>query len=107
MKEFECPCCGKNLIDESVVTKIDLIRTELGVPLRINSGFRCAKHNKEVGGKSNSMHLLGYAIDVSILNLTPQKKLEFLELALKYFNGIGISKSFFHLDIGDRRLWVY
>lgn len=95
MKEFECRCCGEHLIDESVVTKINLIRIKLGVPLYINSSFRCITHNKDVGGKPNSMHLLGYAINVSILNLAPQKKLEFLELALKYFHEIGISKIFF------------
>jgi zinc D-Ala-D-Ala carboxypeptidase len=40
------------------------VRALLGVPLHVNSGFRCYGLNREVGGKGNSRHLLGLALDV-------------------------------------------
>src|SRR5579864_1093640 len=98
-KEFSCPCCGANKIETEVIARIDTIRSSLGVPLHINSGYRCEKHNKEVGGAKDSQHLIGKAIDVSIANMTAAKKYEFLSLALEHFNGIGVGNTFFHLDL--------
>lgn len=105
--EFQCPCCGTSEMDSEVEKKIDLIRDRLGVPLHINSGYRCSAHNREVGGKPTSQHLVGKAIDVSIANLTAEKKRQFLELAIGQFFGVGIGSTFFHLDLGTPRLWVY
>ena len=34
------------------------------MPIRINSGFRCVRHNEEVGGAKSSRHLLGCAADI-------------------------------------------
>ena len=33
--------------------------------MRVNSGFRCAAHNREVGGVPRSRHLVGCAADVA------------------------------------------
>ena len=33
--------------------------------MRVNSGFRCRAHNREVGGVPRSRHLLGCAADVA------------------------------------------
>ena len=32
--------------------------------LQINSGYRCERHNKAVGGASNSSHIRALAIDI-------------------------------------------
>lgn len=105
--EFACPCCGVCEMDPEVQKKIDFIRERLGVPLHLNSAYRCSAHNREVGGKTASQHLQGKAIDVSIANMTAEKRRQFLELALTQFWGIGIAPTFFHLDVGEPRLWVY
>ena len=106
--EFNCPCCGLNDMSSEVYMKIDAIRGKLGVPLHINSGMRCIKHNAEVGGKTDSMHLLGKALDVSLLNLPVEKRHEFLELVHSEFNGVGIAKTFIHMDIRQKKAgWVY
>jgi hypothetical protein len=39
------------------------VRTLLGVPLHVDSGFRCVTLNEKVGGASSSAHLRGDAID--------------------------------------------
>lgn len=46
------------------------VRTLLGVPLHINSGFRCARLNDAVGGRPTSRHVLGLAADVVPVGMT-------------------------------------
>lgn len=48
------------------------LRNNLGCPIVITSGFRCAVLNKRVGGASNSQHLYGQAADLVV----PQKNLK-------------------------------
>ena len=64
--EFNCPCCGLNLEKDGIKRIADEIREHFGRPAHINSGTRCAKHNKEVGGVSNSFHKTGNAIDIRV-----------------------------------------
>lgn len=44
---------------------LELARDVLGMPIRINSGYRCARLNKLVSGAPNSYHLYGRAADLS------------------------------------------
>ena len=41
------------------------IRDELGVPVMVNSGYRCSEHNARVGGVKGSYHTKGLAADLS------------------------------------------
>ena len=74
--EFACSChrhetdnLGRNvldhIIDKRLVDLLDAIRERLGVPVTINSGYRCLEHNEEVGGVSNSQHIEGTAADIT------------------------------------------
>ena len=63
--EFVCPCCGQGRPSRLLVLWLDLLRRAWGGPVRVNSGFRCAAHNREVGGAPRSRHLLGCAADVA------------------------------------------
>lgn len=51
------------LLCENVFEKI---RTHLGKPIKINSGFRSLALNKRMGGAKNSQHCLGEAMDLNI-----------------------------------------
>lgn len=106
-EEFACRCCQENLIENIVIEKIDRIRDEIGVPLKINSGFRCLTHNRNVGGKPGSLHTLGKAIDVSTSELSGEKKKMLLMLGCEEFSGIGVARTFFHFDIGLTKVWLY
>ena len=54
----------KNL--ELLVTHVlDPLRERWGVPIYINSGYRCPELNKKVGGAKNSYHLRGMAADIT------------------------------------------
>lgn len=70
VSEFVCHCCGKGAdkIDRRLVDLLEQLRTKAGAPIHINCGYRCPKHNAEVGGVEDSQHVLGTAADIT----TPQ-----------------------------------
>ena len=80
-KEFACKCCGQlpPLARENVKALVEVIldpvREKLGMPIVVNSGYRCEKHNKDVGGVRNSQHLRGEAADVTCSDLPRLKQL--------------------------------
>ena len=51
------------------------IRDELDEPITVNSGYRCEKLNKAVGGVSNSQHKSGQASDITLGNKTDNERL--------------------------------
>jgi uncharacterized protein YcbK (DUF882 family) len=80
---------------------LDYMRGELGFPIAINSGHRCAKHNKEVGGKPESMHLK-FATDVRPADNDKEKLVLMQDNARKFgFRGVGKYDTFVHLDLRD------
>ena len=70
LNEFRCKCCKElpadawMYVEHLVNNVLDPVRDAFGKPIKVNSGYRCEKHNKEVGGAKNSQHLCGQATDV-------------------------------------------
>lgn len=108
-RELACKCCGKSKVDPRLVGGLELLRgmvsSHLGrdTPLVINSGYRCPKHNKAVGGAADSQHLKGTAADVRVpAGMTAAN---FAELAshVDVFRsgGIGtyVDQGFVHVDV--------
>lgn len=68
--EFACRCCGRippgvrGNIEALVDNVLDPARRVFGGPVSVSSGYRCPKHNAEVGGVSGSQHLKGEAADI-------------------------------------------
>ena len=78
---------------------------EMNLISRINSAFRCQKHNKEVGGAKDSQHLTGMAIDLQFSKEEIEKARKFAE---KNFNGLGIGKTYLHCDTRSKKtMWFY
>ena len=113
--EFACRCgCGLNAISEQTVRKLDSLRAAVGHPVVITSGSRCPAWNKRSGGAMGSKHLpqsdgYSYAADLA---LTGPYAYRALRVALDLgFPGVGVAKSFIHLDDSpDRKhgtLWTY
>ncbi len=109
IEEFACKCgCGENKMQNEFLERLQSFRTEIGIPFRIDSGFRCKRHNKKVGGKPNSFHLKGRAADISIKAFSGLQLHEFLWHAFAAFNGVGVAKYYVHLDNRDTKAsWVY
>ena len=78
--EFTCKCgCGLNNMNLTVVKIADKVREYFGSPAIVTSGSRCEKHNKEVGGVSNSRHLQGKAIDMYVQGVSGEDLLSYLQ----------------------------
>ena len=102
--EFACKC-GKYCngypaeIDMNMVKIADKIRSKIGKPISINSGLRCKTHNANVGGVSNSQHLLGKAADLGCPSgCTPAQMASIAEEIMGDTGGIGIYPWGIHID---------
>lgn len=110
LTEFACPCCGGNDIKASFVEKLQKARDIAGFPFKINSGWRCESHNKDIKGEASSSHMFGYAADIACQSsMTRFNLLESLQRA--GFNRFGIGKTFIHTDCDPDKpqhvIWVY
>lgn len=56
------PEIKKNL--HELIDTLDGIREAWGGPIKVNSGYRCPKLNKAVGGSETSVHMIGFAADL-------------------------------------------
>lgn len=103
-QEFACKC-GKYCdgypaeIDMNMVKIADQIREKIGKPITINSGLRCKTHNSNVGGVSNSQHILGNAADLGCPSgCTPTQMASIAEEIMGDTGGIGIYSWGIHID---------
>jgi uncharacterized protein YcbK (DUF882 family) len=104
-KELSCRCCGRLQIDSRLLEGLETLRSLAGTPVRVHAGYRCPRHNREVGGVPHSEHLEGLAVDVSLPGLSLQRMYE-LALEVPQFAGGGIGVydgNFLHVDVRDRR----
>lgn len=66
-KDRRCPCGCDNEIDRpELLSLLEAIRSDVGIPMQINSWTRCKEHNSKVGGRSKSAHLRGWALDIQL-----------------------------------------
>lgn len=109
--EFSCRCnCGRDDIDLELVDILESIREFIGKPIIITSGVRCDKHNLAEGGKLDSAHLSGKAVDIRCDNSTYRYNLISYAISQGIMR-IGIAKTFIHIDIDDNKpqevIWLY
>jgi uncharacterized protein YcbK (DUF882 family) len=95
--EFDCSCnkCSETIIDLDHVANLQKLREKVGKSISINSAYRCASHNKAVGGSTNSRHVVGDATDIVIAGLSPAQVADICE---PLFNGLGRYDTFTHID---------
>lgn len=100
--EFECKCgCGLGYADmqPSTITKLLKARKIAGVPFSIRSAIRCKVHNAKSGGRPNSAHLRGFAVDISAPTSQAAYKILTALLAAGFTRiGYNAKLNFFHVD---------
>ena len=110
LEEFKCPCCGEVHMDDKFLSMLDLARTIAGIPFVITSGYRCKKHNKEIGGVPDSAHTKGLASDIRVNN-SIERYMIVVSLLQAGFNRIGIGSDFIHVDCDESKpqyvIWTY
>ena len=106
--EFDCHgngCCSKTLIDSQLVDLLQKIRNRFGCAVTINSGYRCAAHNKAVGGAAGSYHTKGQAADIAVKGVKPAEVAKYAEsIGIK---GIGLYDNFVHIDTRTAKSFWY
>lgn len=120
LSEFQCQCkenCpGKipNLrLNDRLLEALNRIREKFGRPIIITSGFRCRKHNNNIGGAVASQHLLGTAADIRPLSGKKEYIDELFKLCEEEAGVVGLGdgrrQGFIHVDVrpGQRRRWSY
>ncbi len=81
------------LVDWPSLVALNKLRLSWGKPIRLNSAYRTAEHNKQIGGSPKSMHLVGKAFDCAVTDPA------FASLARSMgFNAIGYYSTFTHID---------
>ena len=96
-EEVQCQHCGELKIHSDLMDLLQQARNDLG-PLSITSGYRCSVHNSAVSKTGTSgPHTTGKAVDITVRDSQHRKQL------IDYFSpqvqGLGIAKSFIHIDI--------
>ena len=62
-------------LEQLVDIILDPLREKYGSPIKVNSGYRCEKLNKAVGGSNTSQHRYGLAADITAGSRLENKKL--------------------------------
>ena len=110
--EFDCPCgCSTQMVDPELAEKLQRIRTVLGKPIKITSGYRCLKHNQDVKGGTNSRHRYGMAADWRLKDRSVNPVALGIIAQAVGFGGVGIywygGNAFCHADTrGAKATWL-
>ena len=113
VKEFACKgngCCEKVKIDTELAEYLQKIRDHFGVPVVINSAYRCTLHNRVIGGASKSKHLSGMAADIAVKGIKPSEVAKYAESI--GILGIGLYETasdgyFVHIDTRKNKSFWY
>ena len=97
-------------MNEDFLAKLDKAREFANIPFIINSAYRSPEQNARVGGKPNSSHLRGLAVDIRA-NDSSTRYIVLNALISVGFNRIGVASSFIHVDDDKEKannvIWTY
>lgn len=115
LSEFQCKCgceMPDNVLEnvKLLAENLQMLRMFIKQPIKVNSAYRCLSHNKNIGSKSTSQHVLGKAADIVVKELKPNEVADIAEQlmdkGLFKMGGVGRYKTFTHVDIrGQKARW--
>lgn len=84
VREFAChDGSDRILIDDRLPQLLQEIRDYFGKPVTINSAYRNAAYNKQIGGASASQHVQGRAADIRVQDVPPYAVAAYMEHRIK------------------------
>lgn len=112
--EGECALCipsfSVDQIESQLWRLLDELREKCDFALPISSGYRSPYWDLAKGRSGRGAHTKGLAVDIKINNSYHMRVVLSNALTMG-FKGIGVGKSFIHLDIMDRQysplIWGY
>ena len=95
---------------QELVKNLEVIRSAIGKPMKINSGWRSPNQNAKVGGKSKSFHMVGMASDFYVPGMTTKQVRDVIETLISQGKikqgGIGKYDTWVHYDNrGTKARW--
>ena len=105
--EFDCQETGENEMQARFLEMLQSLRDRYRKPMARTSGYRSPNHSIERKKAKPGTHAQGIAADIYV---TGPDKYRLVKLAFECgFTGIGIDKSFIHLDASRDRcaIWSY
>ena len=117
LQEMSCKCgceMPQDVLDniKIVAEQLQIVRNKLNKPIKINSAYRCPKHNELIGGAhkivngkriETSQHVKGLAADIVVKGMSPNGVFGFVNklMALDIIKrgGLGQYNTFTHFDI--------
>lgn len=89
---------------KALCEQLEILRTELGCSIHINSGYRTKEYNaKQHGSATNSQHLQAKAADITTSKYTPSQIHAIIERLIKegkmHDGGLGWYDTFIHYDV--------
>lgn len=113
--ELKCKCkdpyCIRYGADLDLFLLLEELRSIFDKPIKINSAYRCLKHNRDIGSKDTSQHIKGTAADIVIKGISIKKVQQILKEKYwgkdKLITGLGLYKTFTHVDVreGNPAFW--
>lgn len=109
IEDFDCQETGNNEMVEEFIHRLDELREACGFPFIVTSGYRDPEgHSIERRKKVPGTHAQGIAADIRVSGGAQRRKV--VEKAIELgFNGIGVAKTFVHVDIRQTApvMWSY
>src|SRR5690554_4446602 len=100
LAEMECPHCRRlpeGGISQELLERLEALRARIGMPIQVNSGYRCPEHNRAVGGAPKSQHMLGTAADIAVAGMDPPGL--YVAAHGAGFRGLFLYNTFVHVDV--------
>jgi len=106
--EFDCKHTGLNDMSPAFIHKLDDLREACGFPFKVTSGYRDRTHPVEAKKPAPGMHTKGIAADIAV-DFSDRRYILVQEALKAGFTGIGIAKTFVHLDTRNTTpvIWTY
>ena len=112
VSEFRCKCGTEHdtILSSELVSKLENLFSAINCSkIIVNSGYRCAKHDKNVGGTGTGQHTTGNAADIVCYDNKGDKistKVVTCAAQDLGFNGIGkINDTATHVDVRKGSKW--
>ena len=116
LSEFKCKD-GSDVPDSMLdnvkllAKNLQVLRDEIGKPIRVISGYRSPKYNRKIGGARKSQHMTSKAADIKIKGMTPAEVKSTIVRLIKegkmMSGGIGLYRTFTHYDVRGRNARWY
>lgn len=107
----KCPNCRQqkeHQITPDALGRLEQLRARVNRPIALTSAYRCGMHPEEAKKAQAGQHNKGTAFDIAVSD--GAQRMEIARLAMELgFNGIGVAKSFVHVDCRNSTpvMWTY